>query len=676
MFRKWFSFKRLFSFCMFSVFAGVIMIGIFLLYIRTQALPAAVISQTSQILDLNGKVLDEYHSGQNRDVVSLDEISPFLIKATLAIEDHRFFDHWGIDMKGVARAVVVNLKNGERTQGASTITQQVARNLFLNHEKTWNRKFKEAVYALQLEMQYSKEQILEMYLNQVYYGHSAYGIQTASQMYFDKDASELTLAESALLAGIPKGPKYYSPYMDEENAISRQRLILSKMVEYGYITEQERQQALQEKLVFQPLETSTPSLAPYFRDYVKTLIVQEIGIDEAQLNEGGMKIYTTLDWNAQQNAEKIISSYIQEGDLQASLVSIDPRNGYIKAMVGGTNYNENQFNRAISSNRQPGSSFKPFVYLTALQQPGFSAVTKYKSEPTSFTYDNGREVYMPSNFANKYPYEEVDMRYAISHSDNIYAVHTIMDVTPEKVVETAKLLGITSPLNPVPSLALGTSPVSPLEMASAFGTLANMGKRVEPVAILKITDSKGRTIYEAKPQAKQVIAPEYAYVLTYLLEGIFDNGGTGSRVSHLLKRPVAAKTGTTDSDAWMVGYTPELATAVWVGYDQGKTISSVESTLAAPIFAEYTEKTLESIPPKLFPIPDGVVHTYIDPETGKLAGPDCPSPRLEAFIRGTEPTEYCTEHGESDPELPPVTPNGKEKAQGSWWDDLKRWWNE
>ncbi|WP_449288693.1 transglycosylase domain-containing protein [Marinicrinis sediminis] len=663
---------------MYTFIALVVLFGVFLLYLRTQALPVAYIPQTSQILDVNGKLIDQYYSGQNRKMVKLNEISPYLIQATLAIEDHRFFDHVGFDVKGVARAVAANLQSREKTQGASTITQQLARNLFLTHEKTWSRKMKEAVYSIQLEMQYSKEEILEMYLNQVYYGHAAYGIEAAAQMYFHKSAQELSLAESALLAGVPKGPKYYSPYMDEENALQRQATILSKMVQHGYITDEERQSALQDTLTFQPLASSSqPSEAPYFRDYVKRVAIQEIGIPEKRYEEGGMVIYTTLDLQAQHAAEEIVQRYLGEReDLQGALVAIDPRNGHIRAMVGGKNYEENQFNRVLSQNRQPGSSFKPFVYLTALQQPGFSPATTFKSEPTAFPYDEGRQIYRPRNFADKYPNTAVDLRYALAHSDNIYAVHTIMETGPNQVIETARNLGIHSPLQPLPSLALGTSPVSPLEMASAFGVMANQGVRAEPLAIWRIEDANGQVLYEAQPEPVRVVEAAYTYVLTYLMEGIFDSGGTGSRVAHLLKRPVAAKTGTTDSDAWMVGYTPELSTAVWVGYDQGRNISSVESTLAAPIFAEFTEKVLEAIPPKLFPVPKQVVHVYVDAETGLLATPDCPHTRLEAFVRGTEPSEYCLAHVQEATEQEDAPPPVEEETHSSWWEDVKRWWND
>ncbi|GIP40310.1 penicillin-binding protein 2D [Paenibacillus sp. J31TS4] len=650
---------------------GAVVLGIALLYLRSQALPVSTVQQNSEIYDLHGDLIRSYSAGQNRQVVPLKELAPTLVQATLAIEDQRFYDHFGIDPRGLARAVWTDLKTLSLDQGASTITQQLARNLYLNHDRTWDRKLKEAVYAVQLELQLSKEQILEQYLNQIYYGFSTYGAQAASELYFGKPAKELSLAESAMLAGIPKGPKYFSPFLNPENAKARQKLILNAMAEQGFITKQQADEAARQELHYKDQQAAPPSEAPYFQDYVRQFVTEELGISESLFDGGGIRIYTTLDKRAQKNAEEALAKHLgKDTELQGALVSLDPRTGYVKALVGGRDYEKNQFNRVFATTRQPGSSFKPIVYLTALQNR-FTPLTKYKSEPTEFPYDNGKKVYKPSNFNNHFANDYIDMRQALAKSDNIYAVHTLLDVGPDKVIETARRMGITSPLSPLPSLALGTFPVSPMEMASAFAILANQGVRVEPTAVLKVTNAKGKVLYEAKPKQERVAEASYTYVLTNLMESVFEEGGTGSRVSDLLKRPVAGKTGSTDTDAWMVGYTPELSTAVWVGYDKGRIVSSLDSYQAAPIFAEYMEKTLDPVPPKLFPVPQGVVSVYIDPVTGKLANDACPNSRLEAFISGTEPTTYCAE----------TTTVGQPKPDASggtrsWWDDLKRWWNE
>lgn len=659
--------KTMFSLSLFAVAAAIVT----LLYLRSQALPAVTVIQNSQIYDLHGQVIDTFHSGQNREVVGLADMSPYLVEAVLAVEDRNFYHHLGVDPKGLARAAIQDIKTMSMEQGASTITQQLARNLYLNHDRNWSRKIKEAFYAVHLEMRMSKDEILETYLNQIYFGHSTYGVQAAARMFYGKDAKDLTLAESTLMAGVPKGPKYYSPYLNMQNAKDRQKVILQALVEQGRITQETADAAHKEKLEIQPRNTSEPSDAPYFQDYVKNTVIDKLGITEDEFEAGGFKIHTTLDLRAQKIAEEAIKKEIPEdSELQAALISIDPRNGYIKAMVGGRNYKENQFNRVFATTRQPGSAFKPIVYLAALAN-NFSPLTKYRSEPTVFTYDEGRQTYSPNNYDNLYDNTEIDLRRAMMKSDNIYAVHTIMDVGPQKAVETARLLGITAPLKALPSLALGTSPVSPFEMAYAYGVLASGGIKTEPLAVLRVEDHAGKVLFEAEPVETQVIHPAYTYVLTNLMQSVFEEGGTGYRVSDLMKRPVAGKTGTTNYDAWMVGYTPELATSVWVGYDRDKTIGKLDQRKAAPIFAAFTEGALETVPPKLFPVPDGVVSVYIDPATGKLANDACPSSRMEAFVAGTEPAEYCAEAASGSSGKAPA-----KKPDSTWWSDLKRWWHE
>ncbi|TVY10831.1 transglycosylase domain-containing protein [Paenibacillus cremeus] len=664
--------KQWLSFSFTLLILGCAALIVTLLFMRSQTLPVSKMTMASEMYDVHSTLIEAYGNAKNRQQVTLQEISPNLIKATLAVEDRRFYEHYGFDPEGIARAAWVNLQHMSKVQGAGTITQQLARNLYLSHERTWTRKIKETYYAVEMELQLSKDQILEQYLNQIYYGHSTYGIQAAAQLFLGKNAKDLTLAESALLAGIPKGPRYYSPYYDMQAALDRQKTVLQTMVDAGYITPKEAADAGREQVKILPLESKEkPVTAPYFRDYIRNQVTELLGIDEDQFEDMGLRIYTTLDLKAQKNAEDVVKEQLDKyPELQTALVAVDPRTGYVKAMVGGRSYADNQFNRALSSSRQPGSSFKPIVYLTALKEKQFTPVTRFKSEPTTFTYDQGRQTYTPGNFGNTY-FDWIDLRTAIAKSDNIFAVHTVLEVGPDRVIEMARKMGITSPMKPLPSLALGTFPVSPFEMASAFGILANQGVRVEPTSIVRIEDRRGQLLYEAKPKQETVIEPSYTYVLTQLMEGVFDLGGTGSRVSETLKRPVAGKTGTTNTDAWLVGFTPELSTAVWVGYDKDRNLGTIESRVAAPIWADFTERTLDSVPPKLFEMPDGVVNVYIDPATGKLANESCSAnSRMEAFIAGTEPTEYCTQQpAKADPKP------GQDKPNGTWWQDLKRWWS-
>jgi len=649
--------------------AFTLTLGALALLVRSVPLPAASFPQSTQIYDANGNVLASLQGGVNRRTVALRDISPWLVRATLAVEDRRFYEHSGLDLKGLMRAAWVDMRHLSKEQGASTLTQQLARNLYLTHERTWKRKVKEALYAAKLERTFSKDQILEMYLNQIYYGHGVYGAEAAARLYFGKPAKDLTLAESALLAGIPKGPSYYSPHLHPEQAQARQRTVLAAMAETGAITpRQAREAGRSGSYRVQPLPKDKGRVAPYFVDYVRKLAAERVKLDERLLSQGGLQIYTTLDSKMQRAAEEAIEHRMpKDGDLQAALVAIDPATGYIKAMVGGRDYAKNPFNRVFATTRQPGSSFKPILYAAALDERAVTPVTRFRSEPTIFYYDDYRHIYRPSNFNDRYFNAEIGLRQAIRSSDNIYAVNTIMQVGPQEVIGMARRLGITAKLDPVPSLALGTFPVSPYEMASAFTAFAASGARAEPTAILKITDLSGRVLYEAHPRKEQVLSPALAYVLSDLMTSVFDTGGTAHRVSRMLHRPAAGKSGTTMSDAWFVGYTPDLATSVWVGHDRGRAISSVDAHRAAPIFAEFTEKALTGVPPHPFPMPDGVVTVDVDPDTGLLASPDCPHKVRETFLAGTEPTAFCFQHGKAEPKA-------DEREPSSWWSRIRRWW--
>jgi 1A family penicillin-binding protein len=641
------------------------------LFLRYGSLPAGATMKSTQILDDEGHLIASLQGGVNRQIVNLSNISPWLVKATLAVEDRRFYEHAGVDLRGLARAAWVDMRHMSKQQGASTLTQQLARNLYLSHERTWKRKLKEAWYAARLEQTYSKQEILELYLNQIYYGHGAYGAEAASRLYYNKPAKDLSIAESALLAGIPKGPRYYSPHLHPSEARTRQRKVLQSMLETGEITELQATIAARKPLNVRPLPEEEDRSAPYFADYVKKIAIEQLNIDERLMNEGGLTIHTTLNARIQQMAEAAVRKGLQGGntDLQSALISLDPRNGYIKAMVGGRSYRRNQFNRVFAHTRQPGSSFKPIMYASALEQHKVTPSTRYRSEPTLFYFDNDRQIYRPSNYNNRYFNEEIGLRQAIASSDNIYAVNTIMQVGPDSVITMARKLGITSPLKAVPSLALGTFPVSPFEMATAFSVFASGGRKEEPIAITSIQAADGKILYEAHHREEQVLSPALSFVTTQLLQSVFDRGGTAHRVSYMLRRPVAGKTGTTDSDAWFVGYTPELTTAVWVGYDRGRAITSSEAHRAAPIFAQFTESALEGTPPHPFPMPEGVVNVYIDPSTNLLASPDCPNPVLETFLSGTEPTETSSDRDSSA--------EGRKDSDGnghSIWSKLRQWW--
>jgi 1A family penicillin-binding protein len=636
---------------------------------RYGSLPAGSVPESTVILDADGGVIASLSGGADRRPVKLADISPWLIRATLAVEDRRFYRHSGVDFRGLARAAWVDIRHLSKEEGASTLTQQLARNLYLTHERTWTRKLKEAWYAARLERTYSKNEILQMYLNHIYYGHGAYGAEAAARLYFGKPARTLTLAESALLAGIPKGPRYYSPHLHPAESEVRRHTVLEAMRDTGAISARQAAAAAGRKPAIRPLPDEPDREAPYFVDYVLRTAVDKLGIDEHLLNEGGLVISTTLKPQMQHAAEAAVKHGMPVGsDLQTALVAIDPANGYIRAMVGGRSYRRNPYNRVFAATRQPGSSFKPILYAAALEKGVLTPSTRFRSEPTIFYYDNNREIYRPRNFNDRYFRSEISLRQAIASSDNIYAVNTIIQTGPEEVISMARKLGITARLKAVPSLALGTFPVSPYEMAAAYSVFAAGGDKAEPLAILRIEDREGNRRYEARPKHSQVLSPAVAYLTTSLLGSVFEPGGTAHRVAGMLKRPAAGKTGTTRSDAWFAGYTPELTAAVWVGHDRGRAISSSEAHRAAPIFAEFVEAALQGRPPAPFAVPDGVVRVNIDPSSGLLAAPGCPSFVTETFLAGTEPTEFCPLHGSADPD------GAGGSGAGGWWTKLRRWW--
>ena len=519
-----------------------------------------------------------------------------MLDATLSVEDRKFYEHFGFDVIRIGGAMIANVKSGSRAQGASTLTQQYARNLYLSHDKTWKRKWNELLYALRLEMNYSKDEILEGYLNTIYYGHGAYGIEAASQHYFGKSAEFLSLAEASMLAGIPKGPSYYSPLLNYEQAKKRQGVVLQSMVANGVLTQVEADQAHAAPLNFVQEELKgTTTIGPYFQDVVERQLIEEIGVDPALIESGGLKIYTTLDPTMQKEAEHWVKTEMPtNSDLQTALVAIDPRTGEVKALVGGTDYAKSPFNRATQAKRQPGSAFKPFLYYTALEN-GYTAATTLKSEASKFTFDDGRELYSPSNFNDRYADDFITLLQAVAFSDNIYAVKTHFLLGFDKTIELAERVGIESPLGSDPSLALGTSKVSVLELTRAYSAFANEGHRVEPIFIRKVVDPEGNTLYESEPELTQVLDPRLAFIMTDLMTGMFDpqlnahTSVTGGSVRHLLNRPVAGKSGSTLADSWMVGYTPQLVTGVWVGYDKGPIQNDSETQISKKIWANFTD---------------------------------------------------------------------------------------
>lgn len=636
--------KITFWLCMTGIIGLIILLGtIYLL-----GPPPVDIGSTTVFYDQDG---NELPSKETQQTFELASVSPYVIDATIVTEDQHFYSHHGFDFRRIVRAMGKNLQALRLKEGASTITQQYARNLFLTHEKTWVRKWKEALYTIRLEMFYSKDEILTGYLHAIYYGHGAYGIEEASHVYFNKQASQLTLAEAAMLAGIPKGPTYYSPFQDETKATERQRQILDNLVRADLISQAEYYEAKQEKLEFTEPNMDKDTFAAFFKDTVLKEAASLLHGEEVSTLTSNYHIYTTLDTSYQTELEEIVANKVDtESDLEIGILSMVPKDGAIIGLVGGKAYEESAFNRAFDAKRMVGSTFKPFVYYAALEQ-GFTPTTMLLSEPTTFDLGEG-QTYTPSNYNGYYAYEPISMSEAIALSDNIYAVKTNLFLGPSNVIKTTRKFGITDSLPDVPSLALGSASISLVDMVQAYSVLANKGRAVDAYSIKKIVDSNGKTIYEReKPTNKQILDPNKTFVLNHLMMGMFDsrlNGYmdvTGSSIIDQLSRTYAGKSGTTDTDSWMIGFSPTVTTGVWTGYDDNRSMQkSADKQLAKQLWVEAIERAHTNKKDVPFQVPSGVEKAIIDAETGFLATKDCPIRRAAYFEAGTTPTEYCSHH--------------------------------
>ncbi|WP_066635839.1 transglycosylase domain-containing protein [Desulfolucanica intricata] len=605
------------------------------------SLPKPQIPVASKIYDINGKVITTVYK-QNRTSVSINDISPFMQEAIVAIEDTRFYNHHGLDLISLTRALYKNIIAGRIEEGGSTITQQLAKNLYLGPERTLSRKIKELAYAIQLERRYSKQEILELYLNTIYFGHGTYGIEAASRYYFDTPAKNLTLAQSAMLAGIPRSPEYYSPANNWEAAKKRQAIVLNRMKQLNIINNEEAEKAKKEPLFVVKNNNWSPQ-APFFTAEIIKYFKKNYPDRWEMIFTEGLSIYTTLDLQMQQAAENAVKTGLEKypAELEGALVAIDPRNGYIKAMVGGRDFNRSQYNR-IYARSQPGSAFKPFLYTAAIER-GYTAATTLTCEPSTYRQANGED-YAPTDYNGNYHNRPMTLKEALYISDNVVAVRLNNEIGPGILAHYAKIMGIESSLRAYLSLALGTSEVTPLEMARAYGPLANNGVLAKPLLVLRVTNQQGQVLENNTPTLKQVIKPESAYIVTDMLKSVLSPGGTAPQIAGVIKRPAAGKTGTTENlkDAWFVGYTPDIVAAVYVGYDdKNKIVGNTGGGIAAPIWTNFIREGLKGKPAKDFTVPSNIVFANICPEDGLLAAPNNPDAIKAAFVKGTEPKTPC-----------------------------------
>lgn len=563
-------------------------------------------AETSYIYDIDGELLTSLHGEANREVASLPQISPELKLAVIAIEDSSFYRHHGLNPYSVGRAALANYKQGGVSEGASTLTMQLVKNLFLTQERTFSRKLAEAILAVRVEQVFSKDEILEMYLNNIYWGHNNYGIQTAAQSYFNKSAAELSLAEAAVLAGLIQAPEQYSPFLNYSNTKKRQAAVLARMRALNWISPEQEQAALKAPLLVGKPTAWRQSKSPFITEAVVKELEERFGTE--RVLQGGIRVQTTIDAKFQAMAEESIKenhAMLKSWGLRAdqiALAAVDPRTHFVKALVGGVDYKSSQFNRAVQSRRQPGSSFKPFVYYAALASGKFSPGTIVDDAPITYNIPGG--VYRPQNYGGKQDFKgKMTLANSLIQSRNIPAVKLGKAVTLEKVIEICRILGIESPMQPVISLPLGSIGVTPLEMAAAFATFANNGWQSKTTAILQVTDSKGNILLDNTPEPKQVLDPWATASLTTMMKGVLEPGGTGQKAN--IGRPAAGKTGTTSSerDVWFVGFVPQLSTAVWVGNDDYKSMGKgiTGGDFAAPVWRSFMLKALKDEPVKYFP---------------------------------------------------------------------------
>lgn len=634
--------KILFRLLIFMFFCMVAIIGISYIYVSTA--PKLQINNANNITFYDSEEQVFFQGNASNKWVDLDNISNYLIEATIYTEDKNFYKHNGFDFFRIIKACYINIKNGSTVQGASTITQQYAKNLFLDFDKTWKRKWDEMWYTLRIESNYSKEDILEGYLNTINYGHGKYGIENASEFYFGKAAKDLSLAEATLLTGIPKSPSNYSPIINYNLAKQRQLNILSLLVKNNIISESEKNAAYNEKIELVgdgDKDKFTSSM--YYHDAVMEELKNIDSVPISYNDGNGLNVYTYLDSKMQKQLETTVDETLPaDSKIQVSSVMMIPDTGAIVALVGGKNYNVSSYNRVTSSYRQVGSTMKPFLYYAALEN-GFTSSSAFTSEETTFTFNN-QEDYSPKNYNNVYGNKAISMATAIAYSENIYAVKTHLFLGSNALINVARRVGITAKLENIPSLPLGTNEINIVEMAAGYSAFANEGYKVSGHLIKKVTDSEGNILYEDKNQKELVLNPSITFILNNLLTATYDpdyidyNYPTAISLTSKLTHKYALKSGTTSSDNWNIGYNKDILCAVWIGYDDNLELKTSEYKYAQNIWynsIEYYESNKED---SWYERPSNVTAVIVDPITGKLADESTKKKKLMYFIKGTEPT--------------------------------------
>ena len=584
-----------------------------------------------------------FQGNGNDSWVALKDMNKNIINATISTEDKNFYEHFGFDYPRIAKALMVNISSGGIEQGASTITQQYAKNLFLDFEQSWNRKWKEMWLTYELEAHYSKDEILEGYLNTINYGHGMYGISNASKYYFNKDVKDLSLGEAAILAGIPNSPANYSPIDNYDLSKKRQKVVLTRMYNNGYISEKDMNNAFDSKLAFKNASfgKDLTSLI-YYNDAVMNELNSLKSIPKSYLDTGNIKIYTNLDLDAQKALEEGISKNAVDDKTEVSKIMLNPKNGGVIALIGGINYGKSQFNRVLNSYRQPGSTVKPFLYYRAIEN-GFTPSSTFFSKETKFYFDN-KKSYSPKNYGNIYANGEISLAAAIAYSDNIYAVKTHLFLGEDELYNTLRSAGISSSMEKSPSLALGTYEVNITELAGAYSALANGGKKVKPHLISRVLDNKGNVLYSYKEKKENpIFNSDATFIISELLTSTYDSNlvsytyPTCYSMIPSITHKYAIKTGSTDTDSWVVGYTPEVVFASWAGYDDSSNISEKVISGNKSSWITSMEKYFDIKDASWYKTPNDVVGVLVNPVTGNVVSNESENKKVLYYLKGTEP---------------------------------------
>lgn len=581
-----------------------------------------------------------YQGSGNSEWVDLEDVSPYFLDAIVSTEDKYFYKHMGFDYLRIAKSFYTNIKNGYISQGGSTISQQYVKNMYLDFDKTWSRKIQEAFLTLKLETHYSKEDILEGYINTINFGQGCYGISEASKYYFNKSASELSLEEAVILAGIPKAPNTYNPVANYEKAIKRGKIVAECMLNNEKIDRNTYDNLFKETLsIYGKSDLNNLQTLMYYQDAVMSELKTLHGIPSSLIDAGGLKIYTNLDIDAQTKLENSIIDNMQDDEVQVASVVIEPSTGKIMALTGGKDYKTSQYNRVTSAKRQVGSTIKPFLYYAALENNMTSAST-FLSEKTDFVFSNN-QTYSPTNYADKYANTDITMAAALAYSDNVYAVKTHLFLGEETLVETMKTVGLQEELEAIPSLALGSKEINMLDYAVAYNTLASGGYKQDVYLIDRVEDLNGNVLYQHRQKRELVLNTNYLYILNEMMSNTYNedfisyNSPTALSIKNKLTKKYAIKSGSTNNDYWLVGYNPDIMMMVWTGEDNNQEVESNYSKITKNIWADTVERILEGNEETWYTQPQNVDAVYLDPLTGQYTTEENGS--LFYFLKGTEP---------------------------------------